>query len=222
METIVDEGVPDETRAQYMDNIAWIRSAADNNLVVGSRARILYTDAAGRMRIAQAFNDAIRDKIITVNLLKLCHSFPQAPIILSRDHHDVSGTDSPYRETSNITDGSAYTADMSVQNCIGDAVRGATWVALHNGGGCGWGEVINGGFGLVLDGSDECAARAQRMLAWDVSNGVARRCWAGNANARTAIGETMRRIPSMRVTVPNAVEDEQALDKLVDRVYHKL
>ena len=157
---------PDEIRQQMLDNIQWIREAGQNQMVVGSQARILYADEQGRRRIAQAFNDAIHEGRIS------------APIVLGRDHHDVSGTDSPYRETANIRDGSMFTADMAVHNFVGDAFRGATWVSLHNGGGVGWGEVINGGFGLVLDGSKESSARLQQMLGWDVNNGIARRAWA--------------------------------------------
>merc|ERR1711874_296639 len=185
------------------DNIKWIREAEKNQLVVGSQARILYADQRARVAIALAFNRAIKD-----GRIKDC-------VVISRDHHDVSGTDSPFRETSNIYDGSAYTADMAVQNCIGDAFRGATWVAPHNGGGCGWGEVINGGFGLVLDGSDDAAAKAESMLNWDVSNGVARRAWSGNKNAQDTIKRTMEAHPDgkLKVTVPNTVEDYSILDK---------
>merc|ERR1719273_2932656 len=172
-------------------------------MVVGTQARILYANAEARMKIAMAMNDAIARGEIT------------APIVLSRDHHDVSGTDSPFRETSNIRDGSAFTADMAVQNCIGDAFRGATWVALHNGGGTGWGEVINGGFGLVLDGSDEATSKAESMLNWDVSNGVARRSWSGNENAKITIARAMNNDSKLRVTMPHAVSDTSLLDRAV-------
>ena len=156
------------------DNIRWIKSANDNQLVVGSQARILYADSIGRIEIAKAFNDAIKEGTI-------------GPIILGRDHHDVSGTDSPYRETSNIYDGSSFTADMAIHNVIGDSFRGATWVSIHNGGGVGWGEVINGGFGMLIDGSEESAKKIQSMLHWDVNNGIARRSWARNKEAIFAI-----------------------------------
>lgn len=186
---------PDETHAQLQDNIQWIKDADRNNLVVGSQARILYADAAGRIRIALAFNEAIRNKRI-------------GPIVLGRDHHDVSGTDSPYRETSNIRDGSRFTADMAVQNAIGDAFRGATWVSLHNGGGTGWGEAINGGFGMVLDGSRACDDRIVKMLYFDVYNGLARRAWARNTNAVFSVEREMNLADSLRVTLPNAVNDD--------------
>eukprot|EP00301_Raphidiophrys_heterophryoidea_P014583 c23008_g1_i1.p1 GENE.c23008_g1_i1~~c23008_g1_i1.p1 ORF type:complete len:690 (+),score=176.99 c23008_g1_i1:38-2071(+) len=172
------------------DNLLWIRQAGENKLVVGSQARILYADQEGRVKIALAFNNAIREGKIS------------APIILSRDHHDVSGTDSPFRETSNITDGSSVCADMAVQNALGDATRGASWVSLHNGGGVGWGEVINGGFGFVLDGSESASTRAQSMLGWDVSNGISRRAWAGNSNAVSAITRQMSIDPNLVVTLP--------------------
>ena len=187
---------PDDIRGQLADNLHWIRSAADNHLVVGSQARILYADAEARTRIALAFNDAIRRGEIT------------APVVLGRDHHDVSGTDSPYRETSNIHDGSQFTADMAVQNVIGDAFRGATWVSLHNGGGVGWGEVVNGGFGMVIDGSDDADRRIRQMLLWDVNNGIARRSWARNAGANTAIRREMERTPGLRVTLPAEVDTD--------------
>ncbi len=186
---------PDDIHGQLADNLHWIRQAGANHLVVGSQARILYADAAGRTGIALAFNKAIREGRIS------------APIVLGRDHHDVSGTDSPYRETSNITDGSQFTADMAVHNVIGDSFRGATWVSLHNGGGVGWGEVINGGFGMVIDGSEECDRRISEMLLWDVNNGIARRSWARNPGARTAIEREMARTPGLCVTLPNAVDD---------------
>ncbi|XP_057368974.1 urocanate hydratase-like [Daphnia carinata] len=195
LETIVREGLPDNIAVQYDDNIKWIKEAGKNRLVVGSQARILYADQRARVTIALAFNQAIREGKVS--------DF----IVLSRDHHDVSGTDSPFRETSNIYDGSAFTADMAVQNCIGDSFRGATWVSLHNGGGVGWGEVMNGGFGLVLDGSDEAHQRAENMLNWDVSNGVARRSWSGNANAIQAIQRAMAADPRLKVTLPNPVDE---------------
>ena len=192
---------PAEIQQQLMDNLRWIRSAEENKLVVGSQARILYADSLGRIRIAQAFNKAIKDGTLS------------APIILGRDHHDVSGTDSPYRETSNIYDGSAFTADMAVHNFVGDAFRGATWISLHNGGGVGWGEVINGGFGMLLDGSPESDRRLEMMLLWDVNNGIARRSWARNEGAIFAIQEEMKRTPGLKVTLPN-IPDEGLLDKL--------
>ena len=181
---------------QQHRNIHWIREAARNKLVVGSQARILYADAEGRAKIALAFNRAIADGRIS------------APIVLGRDHHDVSGTDSPYRETSNIYDGSQFTADMAVHNVIGDSFRGATWVSLHNGGGVGWGEVINGGFGMVIDGSEEASARAERMLSWDVDNGIARRSWARNSGAMFTARREMERNPNLRITLPNLADDE--------------
>ncbi len=190
------EEATDDIREQMSDNIHWIREAGQNKLVVGSQARILYADARGRMEIASAFNRAIRAGQIA------------APVVLGRDHHDVSGTDSPYRETANIYDGSRFTADMAVQNVIGDAFRGATWVSLHNGGGVGWGEVINGGFGMLLDGSDEAETRLRRMLHWDVNNGIARRSWARNQGALTAIRRAMDAEPLLEVTLPNRVEDD--------------
>jgi urocanate hydratase len=189
------EAAPAEVASQLKDNIQWIRKAAENNLVVGSKARILYADSIGRVEIALAFNAAIgRNEI--------------GPIVLGRDHHDVSGTDSPYRETSNINDGSRFTADMAVQNVIGDSFRGATWVSLHNGGGVGWGEVINGGFGMVLDGSAACDRRIRNMLFYDVNNGIARRAWARNKNALSAIAVATQLEPLLRVTVPNLVNPD--------------
>ena len=187
---------PIEIQQQLSDNIRWIKAACNNRLVVGSQARILYANAEGRIKIAQAFNEAIKACIIS------------SPIVLGRDHHDVSGTDSPFRETSNIYDGSQFTADMSVQNVIGDACRGATWVSLHNGGGVGWGEVMNGGFGLVLDGSDDALRRLDSMLFWDVNNGLARRSWARNPGAMFTIQQAMRDEPDLLVTMPNLVDDE--------------
>lgn len=185
----------EDIKEQLHDNIHWIKEAGKNKLVVGSQARILYADCEGRTKIALAFNDAIRSGIIS------------APIVLGRDHHDVSGTDSPYRETSNIYDGSSFTADMAVQNVIGDSFRGATWVSLHNGGGCGWGEVINGGFGMVINGSEESEQNILMMLHWDVNNGIARRSWARNKGAIDAIKREMDRTPELKVTIPNLVDD---------------
>lgn len=187
---------PASIRGQLEDNLHWIREAGRNRLVVGSQARILYADCEGRTRIAEAFNRAIREGRIS------------APVVLGRDHHDVSGTDSPYRETSNIYDGSARTADMAVQNVIGDAFRGATWVSIHNGGGVGWGEVINGGFGMVIDGSEEADRRIRQMLFWDVNNGIARRSWARNEGALEAIRRQMERTPGLRVTLPRIADDD--------------
>lgn len=192
---------PTEIMQQMKDNIRWIREARQNNLVVGSQARILYADCEGRTKIASAFNRAIKEGKIL------------GPIVLGRDHHDVSGTDSPYRETSNIYDGSRFTADMAIQNVIGDAFRGATWVSIHNGGGVGWGEVINGGFGMVLDGSDDAERRLQMMLHWDVNNGIARRSWARNDGAQFAIKRAMDHNPLLKITLPNLVDD-QLLDRL--------
>jgi urocanate hydratase len=186
---------PAEIRGQLEDNLHWIREADGHRMVVGSQARILYADSQGRIAIAKAFNRAIRDGEI------------QAPVVLGRDHHDVSGTDSPYRETSNIYDGSAFTADMAVQNVIGDAFRGATWVSLHNGGGVGWGEVINGGFGMLLDGTAEADRRLEGMLHWDVNNGIARRSWARNEGAIRTIKREMERTPLLKVTLPQLVDD---------------
>ncbi len=187
---------PDEIRNQLADNIHWIREAGRNKLVVGSQARILYADAEGRTKIALEMNRAIREGRIS------------APIVLGRDHHDVSGTDSPYRETSNIYDGSQFTADMAVQNVIGDSFRGATWVSLHNGGGVGWGEVINGGFGMVIDGSEDSDRKIRSMLHWDVNNGIARRSWARNKGAMFAIQREMERTPELKVTIPYLVDDK--------------
>lgn len=186
----------DENRQQLLDNLRWIRHAEDNRMVVGSQARILYTDWSGRIKLALAFNRAVADGVIS------------APVVLGRDHHDVSGTDSPYRETANIRDGSMFTADMAVQNVIGDAFRGATWVSLHNGGGVGWGEVINGGFGMLLDGSAAADRRAKSMLSWDVGNGLARRNWARNDGAIWAIKQAMEMEPLMKVTIPEIATDE--------------
>jgi urocanate hydratase len=185
---------PVEIQQQMADNIQWIKGAQENKLVVGSQARILYADAEGRMKIASAFNKAIAKGQIGI-------------VILGRDHHDVSGTDSPYRETSNIYDGSQFTADMAIQNVIGDSFRGATWVSIHNGGGVGWGEVINGGFGMVLDGSEDAQRRLESMLFWDVNNGIARRSWARNKEAIFAIKREMKKNPELKITLPNFVDD---------------
>jgi urocanate hydratase len=187
---------PDEIKRQIEDNLHWIRQAKENRLVVGSQARILYADAEGRMKIAKAFNDAIAQGVI------------KGSIVLGRDHHDVSGTDSPYRETSNIYDGSRFTADMAVQNFVGDAFRGATWVSLHNGGGVGWGEVINGGFGMLIDGSAESEEKLKSMLHWDVNNGIARRAWARNKEAVCAIKRAMQNEPLLKVTMPTEVDED--------------
>ena len=187
---------PDDIKGQLADNLHWIKEAGRNHLVVGSQARILYADAEGRTRIALAFNDAIRRGEI------------KRPVVLGRDHHDVSGTDSPFRETSNIYDGSKFCADMAVQNVIGDSFRGATWVSLHNGGGVGWGEVINGGFGMVIDGSDEADSCICQMLFWDVNNGIARRSWARNSASMATISREMERTPGLKVTMPSLVDDE--------------
>jgi urocanate hydratase len=196
---------PEEIRGQLLDNLLWIRSADANIPVVGSLARILYADAEGRLRIAQALNHAIATGDIS------------GPIVLGRDHHDVSGTDSPFRETANIYDGSRYTADMAVQNVIGDAFRGATWVSLHNGGGVGWGQVMNGGFGLVLDGSADAERRLNSMLFWDVNNGIARRAWARNPNALSTLKRTLAAYPELQVTIPELVDDE-VLESVVKQV----
>jgi urocanate hydratase len=191
----MSETSPSEIRMQMADNIKWIKNAKRNNLVVGSKARILYADAEGRMKIAEAFNNAIANSEIGL-------------IILGRDHHDVSGTDSPYRETSNIYDGSSFTADMAIQNVIGDSFRGATWVSIHNGGGVGWGEVINGGFGMLLDGTADSDRRLKMMLHWDVNNGIARRSWARNKEAIFAIKRAMEKEPRLLVTLPNIANDD--------------
>ena len=188
--------VTDDIRGQLEDNLHWIREAGKNHLVVGSQARILYADAEGRTKIALAFNEAIRKGELS------------APVVLGRDHHDVSGTDSPFRETSNIYDGSQFCADMAIQNVIGDAFRGATWVSIHNGGGVGWGEVINGGFGMVIDGTEKASNRIREMLFWDVNNGIARRSWARNKGSMDAIRREMERTPDLKVTLPNLVNDD--------------
>ena len=193
--TEIYKTAPEEIKQQLHDNIVWIKDAMSNNLVVGSQARILYADSEGRIKVALAINKAIREGKIS------------APVVLGRDHHDVSGTDSPYRETSNIYDGSKFTADMAVQNFVGDAFRGATWISLHNGGGVGWGEVINGGFGLVLDGSADADRRLNQMLFWDVNNGIARRSWARNKEAQFAIKREMERTPNLKVTWANEVDE---------------
>jgi len=193
---------PAEIREQYLDNLRWIRAAGNNKMVVGSQARILYSDEQGRRRIAQAFNEAIAAGTIS------------APVVLGRDHHDVSGTDSPFRETANITDGSMFCADMAIQNVIGDGFRGATWVSLHNGGGVGWGEVINGGFGMVLDGSDDATRRLNMMLNWDVNNGIARRAWARNSGAEFAARQAMERDSGLQVTLPEHADDGLVSDAI--------
>lgn len=199
IQQMLDEA-PEEIKPQLSDNLHWVKEAKENKLVVGSQARILYADSEGRMRIASAFNEAIRNGEI-------------GPVVLGRDHHDVSGTDSPYRETSNIYDGSQFTADMAVQNFVGDAFRGATWVSLHNGGGVGWGEVVNGGFGMLLDGSTEADEKLKSMLFWDVNNGIARRNWARNPHAMSTIERAMQSEPKLKVTQPNLV-DQRILDSL--------
>jgi urocanate hydratase len=186
---------PSEIQQQMQDNIKWIEEAGKNKLVVGSQARILYADAEGRIKIAQAFNKAVQSGELS------------APVVLGRDHHDVSGTDSPFRETSNIYDGSKFTADMAIHNVIGDSFRGATWVSIHNGGGVGWGEVINGGFGMLLDGTAEADRRLQSMLFYDVNNGISRRAWARNEEALFAIKSEMERTPGLKVTVPEMVDE---------------
>ena len=191
----IKKNSPEEIQQQMADNIQWIKGAQENKLVVGSQARILYADSEGRIKIAKAFNDAIAAGKI-------------GPVVLGRDHHDVSGTDSPYRETSNIYDGSRFTADMAIHNVIGDSFRGATWVSIHNGGGVGWGEVINGGFGMLLDGSADSERRLKMMLHWDVNNGISRRSWARNEGAIFAIKRAMEVEPNLKVTIPELVQDE--------------
>jgi len=202
--TEIAKDAPSEIINQLNDNIHWIAEAGKNKLVVGSQARILYADCEGRMKIAEAFNNAVRDGMIN------------APIVLGRDHHDVSGTDSPFRETSNIYDGSSFTADMAIQNVIGDSFRGATWVSIHNGGGVGWGEVINGGFGMTLDGSEDADRRLKQMLHWDVNNGIARRSWARNEPAMFAIKRAMQENPNLKITLPN-LTDEKMMDGLFEK-----
>jgi urocanate hydratase len=199
---VLVEDSPMEIRQQLSDNIHWIERAAENQLVVGSKARILYADERGRRAIAEAFNNAIRDGTLS------------GPVILGRDHHDVGGTDSPYRETANIRDGSMFTADMAVQNFVGDAFRGATWVSLHNGGGVGWGEVINGGFGMFLDGSLDSDRRLHSMLNWDVNNGIARRAWARNPEAEFAAERAMQGNPELVITLPHHADSD-----LIDRAF---
>jgi urocanate hydratase len=206
LEKIMSEA-PDEIKSQLADNIHWIKEAESNNLVVGSQARILYADSQGRIEIALAMNKAIKEGKIS------------APVVLGRDHHDVSGTDSPYRETSNIYDGSGFTADMAIHNVIGDSFRGATWVSIHNGGGVGWGEVINGGFGMVIDGSEEAERKIKNMLLWDVNNGISRRSWARNEGAIFAIKREMERTPSLKVTIPH-IANSHLLDKYIDEVFN--
>ena len=195
LQEMLDHEQDEDVRQQIQDNLRWIHEADSHQLVVGSKARILYADEQGRTRIASAMNKAIADGRIS------------APIILGRDHHDVSGTDSPYRETANIHDGSKWTADMSVQNFVGDAMRGATWVSLHNGGGVGWGEVSNGGFGMLIDGTEESEQRLQSMLHWDVTNGVARRAWARNQGAIKSIKQAMQINEQLKITIPEIVQD---------------
>jgi urocanate hydratase len=191
---------PEDIHPQLNDNINWIKAARENKLVVGSKARILYADANGRIKIAEAFNKAVRDGKI-------------GPVVLGRDHHDVSGTDSPYRETSNIYDGSRFTADMAIHNVIGDSFRGASWVSIHNGGGVGWGEVINGGFGMLLDGSASADERLRSMLHFDVNNGIARRAWARNEGALSAIERAQNENPKLKITLPYLAND-QLIDHL--------
>ncbi|KAK7101954.1 urocanate hydratase-like [Littorina saxatilis] len=205
LEDILSGEVPTAVKQQNDDNVRWIKEAGAHKMVVGSQARILYADQAGRSAIAAAFNKAIADGQL------------QGPVVISRDHHDVSGTDSPFRETSNIYDGTAFCADMAIQNVIGDSFRGATWVAIHNGGGVGWGEVINGGFGLVLDGSQDAGERAKLMLGWDVSNGVARRCWSGNNRARETICRSMDSDPRLKVTLPHQVQDSDVIERALQQ-----
>ena len=192
---------PPEIQEQMADNIKWIDEANQNKMVVGSKARILYADSEGRMKIAEAFNQAVASGELS------------GPVILGRDHHDVSGTDSPYRETSNIYDGSKFTADMAIHNVIGDSFRGATWVSIHNGGGVGWGEVINGGFGMVLDGSEKASQGLESMLLFDVNNGIARRSWARNPHAQFAIKREMERNQKLKITLAQDVRDD-LLDNL--------
>ncbi len=202
------KSAPDEIKSQLADNIHWIKEAAKNKLVVGSQARILYADSEGRIEIALAMNRAIAERRIS------------APVVLGRDHHDVSGTDSPFRETSNIYDGSGFTADMAVQNVIGDSFRGATWVSIHNGGGVGWGEVINGGFGMVIDGTAESEKKISEMLLWDVNNGISRRAWARNTGAISAIKREMERTPLLKVTLPN-IADDKLISETAEHHFHR-
>ena len=193
-----------EVEIQYQDNIRWIEEAANHQLVVGSKARILYADEQGRMQIALAFNKAIKDGKIS------------APIVLGRDHHDVGGTDSPYRETANIRDGSMFTADMAIHNFVGDSFRGATWTSIHNGGGVGWGEVINGGFGMYIDGTKDSEIKIESMLSWDVMNGLVRRSWARNSGAISTVKDAQETNIGLEVTIPN-LADENLLNRLFDR-----
>ena len=193
----------EDIRTQYLDNIKWIKEAENHELVVGSKARILYADEVGRRTIASEFNNAISNGLVS------------APIVLGRDHHDVGGTDSPFRETANIYDGSMFTADMAVHNFVGDSFRGATWISLHNGGGVGWGEVVNGGFGMVIDGSETAQINIDSMISWDVNNGIARRSWARNAGAISAINRAMDSDSRIEVTIPEIV-DENILDNMFD------
>ena len=193
----------EDIRTQYLDNINWIKEAETHELVVGSKARILYADEVGRRTIASEFNNAISNGLVS------------APIVLGRDHHDVGGTDSPFRETANIYDGSMFTADMAVHNFVGDSFRGATWISLHNGGGVGWGEVVNGGFGMVIDGSETAQINIDSMISWDVNNGIARRSWARNAGAISAINRAMDSDSRIEVTIPEIV-DENILDNMFD------
>lgn len=202
------KSAPDEIKSQLADNIHWIKEAAKNKLVVGSQARILYADSEGRIEIALAMNRAIAEGRIS------------APVVLGRDHHDVSGTDSPFRETSNIYDGSGFTADMAVQNVIGDSFRGATWVSIHNGGGVGWGEVVNGGFGMVIDGTAESEKKIKEMLLWDVNNGISRRAWARNTGAISAIKREMERTPLLKVTLPN-IADDKLISETAEHHFHR-
>ncbi|MBN2723185.1 MAG: urocanate hydratase [Deltaproteobacteria bacterium] len=199
----------EDIKLQVSDNLHWIKNAMDNNLVVGSKARILYADSKGRIEIARAFNNAIRDGVIS------------APVVLGRDHHDVSGTDSPWRETANIKDGSRFTADMAIQNVIGDAMRGASWVSIHNGGGVGWGEVINGGFGMVLDGTELSEKNLESMLFFDVNNGLARRAWARNKGAVDTVRRTQEIDPRLKITLPHELPDSELLINSIDRAYLK-
>jgi len=203
-----EEELPVVIAQQYRDNLLWITQAGENRLVVGSQARILYSDSLGRIEIARSFNQAVKDGRL------------HGPVVMSRDHHDVSGTDSPFRETSDVRDGSQLCADMAVQNFVGDAFRGATWVALHNGGGTGWGEATNGGFGFVLDGSEDAEARAMNMLLWDVNNGVGRRAWAGSDRANIAIRRAMQANPRMVVTLRNDA-DKDLIDKSLNAAFEK-
>jgi urocanate hydratase len=196
---------PNDIQSQLKDNLNWIESADENIPIVGSKSRILYADSEGRIQIALAFNEALKNGEL------------EGPIVLGRDHHDVSGTDSPYRETANIYDGSRFTADMAVHNVIGDSFRGATWVSLHNGGGVGWGEVMNGGFGMVLDGTADAERRLKSMLFWDVNNGIARRSWARNAEAISTAERTMKQYPELKITLPNLVNDD-IIHHLIEKI----